>query len=194
MRSSSFGAHARAHLRQPVRDACCEFDQSGATLLQGVAQAAALAVAKARELRQRLGEQRVGGGEHRRGVAGRVADHARPAQQIQGIDARRGPRLRRRSPARARVERREQLGVDLERARDHRGAKMQRTLDFAAAHRGRYALAEFRFAGPKFFGQPAADFQKTVIDRLQFPGQQAPGELALASRKAGHATNHRGLR
>jgi hypothetical protein len=31
-----------------------------------------------------------------------------------------------------------------------------------------------------------------MIDRLQFPGQQSPGKLALAPRKAGHATNHKG--
>ena len=88
----------------------------------------------------------------------------------------------------------QQFGVDLERAGRHGGAKMQGALDFAAAHGGGDGLAEFRFADPEFLGQPAAHFQKTMIDRLQFPGQQSPGELALAPRKAGHATNHRGLR
>src|SRR5260370_23620801 len=71
---------------------------------------------------------------------------------------------------------------------------MEGTLDFAAAHGGGYTLAKFRFADPEFLGQPHADFQKAMIDRLQFPGQQSLRELALASRKAGHATNHRGPR
>ena len=93
------------------------------------------------------------------------------------------------------VRRGEQFGVDLEGAgADDGGAKMQGTLDFAAAHGGGHALAEFRFADPEFLGQAKAHFQKTMVDRLQFPGQQPLWELALAPRKAGHATNHRGLR
>jgi hypothetical protein len=38
---------------------------------------------------------------------------------------------------------------------------MQRTLDLSTAHRGRNRLAKFRFSGPKFLGQPAADLQKS---------------------------------
>ena len=86
-------AHARPHLGQPIGDASREFDQPGAALLQGIAQPAALAVAKARELRQRVGEQCVSGGDHGRGIAGGVPDHPGPAQQVQGVDARRRARL-----------------------------------------------------------------------------------------------------
>src|SRR5260370_6425468 len=71
---------------------------------------------------------------------------------------------------------------------------MEGTLDFAAAHGGGYTVAKFRLADAEFVGQADADFEKTMIDRLQFPGQQSLWELALASRKAGHATNHRGPR
>src|SRR5882724_6892873 len=53
---------------------------------------------------------------------------------------------------------------------------------------------EFRVGEAEFLGQAKPHFQKTMIDRLQFPSQRPPGKLALASRKAGHATNHRGLR
>ena len=88
----------------------------------------------------------------------------------------------------------EQFSVDLERAGDHRGSKMQGTFHFAPAHGRGHALAEIRLADPEFLGQPKAHFQKPVIDRLQLPGQRPLWELALAPRKAGHTTNHRGLR
>ena len=100
------------------------------------------------------------GSDHRRGIAAVVAHHARPAQQIHDIDAGRVARLGR-DLLRPQRQRGQQFRIDLERAREHRGAKMQRTLDFAATHGAGDRLAKIRFRDAKFFGQAAADFQET---------------------------------
>ncbi len=116
-----------------------------------------------------------------------------PTQQIEDLDACRRAGLRG-DLLRARDQRTQEFGVHLERRGDHRGAEMQGAFNLAAPHGGGDGLAKLGFAHPEFLGQPAAHFQKTVIDRLHFPGQQSPIELPFAPRKAGHTTNHRGLR
>ena len=72
-------------------------------------------------------------------------------------------------------ERGEQVGIDLQSgAATVAGPKMQRTVDLAAPHCARDGLAKIRLGRAKFLGQPAADFEKSVIDGLQLPGEQTP--------------------
>ena len=170
-----------------------EFQQPGAALLQRVAQASTLAIAGAGQVRQGFREQTLRGGDHGRGVARAVADDPGPTQQIEYIDSRRRACLRC-NLLRPRGETGEQFGIDFERGGGDRGAKVQRALDFAAADGGGDRGSKIRFGGAEFLGQAAAQLEKSVIHGLQFPGQQSPGELPLASGKAGHATNHGGRR
>ena len=192
MRSSSLARMRARTSGNRSRTRAGEFQQPGAALLQRVAQARALAVAGARQVGQRLARAGCARRRSGRGVARAVADHARPAQQIQHIDSR-GHACLRGNLLRPRGQRLASNSASTSSAAAAIGGpKVQRALDLAAAHRGGDRLAEFRFGGAKFLRQPAAHLEKAVIDGLQFPGQKSPGELPLASGKAGHATNHRG--
>ena len=153
-------AHAGADLRQPLGDASGEFQQAGAALLQRVAQASALAVA---------GAARAPPGLRRAsacaaaiiGAVSRLASRMTPGQRSRSSTS-----MRAAAPACAaiccarEVKRGQQLGVDFERRRDHRGPKVQRTLDFAAAHGGGDRGAEFRLRRrgiPRAGGSPARE-------------------------------------
>ena len=89
----------------------------------------------------------------------------------------------------------EQFGIDFERVlRTTAGLKCSEHSTFPRRTAAATAARKSDFGAAEFLGQSAAQLEKAMIDRLEFPGQQSPGELPLASGKAGHATNHRGRR
>ena len=88
--------HAGTHFRQSFGNLRGQLHQACTTLLERVAEAAAFAVAKAREFGQGLGKQGMGRGNHGRRVARVVPHHARPAQQLHHVDPGRVSQLRRR--------------------------------------------------------------------------------------------------
>jgi hypothetical protein len=187
------GADAHPDFGKALCDSSRQLDEAGAAQFQHVAQAPSLAVAKPSEILERLAQERMRGCEQRLHIASRVADHAGPAQQIQHIDPRPRSDIRRyllRPPG----QRFQERAVHFERSRGRRGTKVQRTVDLATLDRARDGLTKIRFGNPEFFGKPAAEFEKTMVDGLQLPCQQPGGKLPLSSRKTGHATNHRGLR
>ncbi len=129
---------------------------------------------KARQLRQRLAEQLVGGGDHGRLVAGlrrgsRRASAAGPGHRcVRRLRPARRPAGRAASGCRAaphppRARRTPPPGESAANTRLSRGARRP----------PRHGGIPPRSA--KLLGQSEAHFQKAVIDRLQFPGQQSPG-------------------
>ena len=153
----------------------------------------ALAFARARdgEGGERLREQP----GRRLGEPGRVAlgvtHDARPAQQIDGIDAPFGAE----APADGTGtldQRIQQVGVERELAAG-RGARpdIKRRIDLAAPRRDADGAAELGFQGAKLLGDAQADLEVAVVDAADLPGEQARGRRALRAREAGHALQHR---
>jgi len=132
------------------------------------------------------------GGDHRCMVARPVSNHSGPAQQLQGVDAGRGSGLHGNllNPLR---ETAKQVASTSSAPANAAGRKCRE--HSTLPRRTAPAMAWRNSASPpRNSSADGSPFQKTMIDRLQFPSQQSLWELALASRKAGHATNHRGLR
>ena len=183
-------AHARAHLGQPLRDPRRELGQPLAALFQRVAQPRPLAVAEARELRERLVQQPVRRPDHRRDVAGAVAHHAGPAQQIHAPRCAPPGPPGSRSAGRAASTPRAASASTSSVAEAAAGRKCSAHSTLPRRTRSGHGLAESRFRRAKVLRQAAADLEKAVIDGLELPGEQSPRKLPLPAREAGHAANH----
>ena len=190
-----FRAHAGAHLRQPLGDPGGEFQQSGAALFERLLQAPAFAVAKAR--RAPAAPRRAGRARRRASAPmSRVVSRTTPGQRSRSMTSMRAaaPDLRARLRAARWVKAASSSRIDLESARgDRRRDKTASSRPCRGERTADTAARNSASAHAEFLGQAAANFEKSVIDRLQFPGEHAPRKLALAARKAGHATDHRGF-
>ncbi len=184
------GAQAGADLGQRGAYLADQGGNAVAAFRQGGSQVFALSPARGIQRLQRLVEHLRGQLGQRLDVALVFAHHPGPAQDLHGagqgqVTAALAHPVRRFDHARREVEIQRQLAPGVRVP-----AQAQAGIHLAPFQARADLLAEATFERAQLFRQAQSDFQVTMVYGAQFPGERAPGRVALDAGETRHAADH----